>query len=118
MLVNSTTGKKIIAKTRLADGFFGRFKGLMFERKENFDYALIFELGHETCAGASVHMLFVFSPIDIIFLNAEKKVVDKATLRPWILNYTPQQAAKYFVEMPKGKASSISIGDKLEWKKS
>ncbi len=115
MLFNSTTQKKIIGKVRVAADFFGNLKGLMFERQENFDYALIFGLPVETRLGASVHMMFVFFPIDIVFLDAQKKVVDKATLRPWMLNYTPQTAAKYFVEMPLGTGAGTKIGDRVEW---
>ena len=54
-------------------------------------------------------------PIDIVFLDAQKKVVDKTSLRPWMLNYTPKKAAKYFVEMPTGNADKIKLGDLLEW---
>lgn len=115
MLFNSTTKKKITGNARLAEGFFGNLKGLMFEREENFDYALIFELACETRIGSSVHMVFVLFPIDIVFLDARKKVVDKATLQPWMLNYTPRRASKYFVEMPTGLAKGIKIGDELDW---
>ncbi len=115
MLFNSTTGKKIISKTRFAQGFFGNMKGLVFEREENFDYALVFPLPYESRFGASVHMMFVFFPIDIVFLDAQKKVVDKATLRPWMINYTPRAAAKYFIELPIGCGEKIKVGDTLEW---
>ncbi len=117
MLFNSTSKKKIIDDARLASGFWGNFRGLMFEREENFDYALVFELPLETRLGASVHMMFVFFPIDIVFLNAQKKVVDKATLRPWALNYTPRVPAKYFVEMPLGCARKINIGNSISWQR-
>lgn len=115
MLYNKTKKRRIIGKVRIAGSSFARFKGLMFERQENFDYALIFPLPYESRIGASVHMLFVFFPIDIFFLDSGKKVVDKATLRPWTLNYTPRQAAKYLVEMPAGTLGKIKLGDKLKW---
>ncbi len=88
----------------------------MFERADNFDYALVFELPRESRLGASVHMFFVFFPIGIVFLDSEKKVVDKAVLKPWMLNYTPKKAAKYFVELQPEKISEIKLGEKLEWK--
>ncbi len=115
MLRNETTGKIILEKTRHAKSFLSLFRGLMLERKSRFDYALVFHLPAETRLGASVHMLLVFFPVGIVFLNAEKIVVDKARLEPWALNYTPKKPAKYFIEMPEGKAEGISIGDRLEW---
>ena len=116
MLFSETSGKKITAKVRVADTSFKRFKGLMLERGKNFDYALVFLLPRETRAGASLHMLFVFFPIDVLFLDAGKKVVDKATLHPWALNYTPKKAAKFIVELPAGKASQVKLGEKIGWK--
>ena len=114
-LKNNSTGKTIIEKVRFANGFFSNMKGLMFESEKNFDYALIFPLPYESRIGASVHMMFVFFPIDIIFLDSKKHVVDKATLVPWMLNYTPKKPAKYFIEMQAGKASMAKIGDMIGW---
>lgn len=115
MLYNKSRNKKIIEKTRLADSFFKRFKGLMFSKKPN--YALVFELEKEGKINASIHMLFVFYPIDVVYLDSRKKVVDiKLNLRPWALNYTPKKPSKYFIEFPTGIIENkVSLNDKLEW---
>ena len=116
MLFNETKKIKIIKKIKIADSFFRKFKGLVFEKKENFDYGLIFHLEREGRINASIHMLFVFFPIDAVFLNSKKKVVDIArNLRPFILNYTPKKAAKYIVELPIGLSEKIELDDKLKW---
>jgi uncharacterized membrane protein (UPF0127 family) len=116
MLYNKTTKKKIIEKTKIADSFFKRFKGLMFSSKP--DYALIFELEKEGKLNSSIHMLFVFYPIDVIYLNSEKKVVDiKYNFKPFSLNYTPKKASKYFIEFATGIIQKkIGLNDELEWK--
>ncbi len=117
MLFNKTKRKKIIEKTRNAKTFFQKFVGLMFENEKKFDYGLIFFLESESKINATIHMLFVFFPIDVVYLNKNKKVVDIVkNLKPFALSFTPKKASKYFVELPAGKAKNISIGDKLEWK--
>ncbi len=115
MLFKAPKGQKIIENVRLASTAFTRMKGLMFEEKSKFDYALIFVLPDETRVGASVHMMFVQFPIDIVYLDAQKKVFEKARLHPWMPNYTPKKAAKYFIELPEGKAKKIALGESLEW---
>lgn len=105
----------IIQKTRLANTYFKRFKGLMFENKKNFDYALIFEFPRESKLGCSIHMLFMKFEIDVLFLNSKKIVVDKTTLKPWIINYTPKKPAKFVIEAPKGTFSKIKLSEKLRW---
>ena len=108
-------GKKILMKkVKFASSTWERTKGLMFEEKKKFDYALIFDFPFESKIGTSLHMLFVFFPIDVLFLNKDKVIVDKATLQPFITNYTPKKAAKYVIEMPKGKAKA-KVGQKVEW---
>jgi uncharacterized membrane protein (UPF0127 family) len=107
--------KVIIKKVRFASNTWERTKGLMFEKEKNFDYALVFSFPAESRIGTSLHMLFVFFPVDVIFLNKNKEVVDKAVLEPFTPNYTPKKAAKYVIEMPKGKTKGIKIGQKINW---
>jgi len=107
--------KKIISKVRFAKTAWQRTKGLMFEDIRKFDYALIFEFPRESRISASLHMIFVFFPIDVLFLDKGKKVVDKITLNPFTPNYTPKYNAKYVVELPKGKAKPIKLGEKVSW---
>ena len=116
MLRNESTNSEVIGNLKFADNFFRKLKGLMFERRGNFDYGLVFEFAGEAKIGASIHMLFVFFPIDVVYLDSGRKVVDVATVRPWTLNYTPKKAAKFLIELPIGKAKGIKIGDKLSWK--
>ena len=116
MLLNKTKNDKIMENVRVADTHWKRMKGLMFEDAKNFDYALVFELDRESRKMASVHMMFVFFTIDVLFLNNEKKVVDVIReLKPFTPNYTPKKRCRYFVEMPAGKTKNVSMGDTLEW---
>jgi len=118
MLYNKTRRKEIIGRVKKADSFWQKFKGLMFKRKGNYNYALIFDFGAEKRIEASIHMLFVFFPIDLVYLNKEKKVVElKHGIKPWSLNYTPKREARYLVELPEGtiKKEKIGLKDELRW---
>lgn len=114
---NITKNKVIIGRTRIAESFFSQLKGLMFEDKKNFDYALVFPLAVEGRFSASIHCMFVFFAIDVIYLDKDKKVVDlKKNILPFTPFYMPSKPAKYFVELPAGLSHGVEIGDKLEWK--
>ncbi len=111
-------GNKVLMKNvRFANNSWERTKGLMFEDKKNFNYALIFDFPVESKIGTSLHMLFVFFPIDVLFLDKNKIIVDKVTLTPFTPNYTPKKAAKYVIEMPENKIFQLRIGQKVEWDK-
>lgn len=109
-------GKEIVEKVKFADTFFKRFIGLMFKR--NIDCALVFVLPIESRINAALHSMFMFEPIDVLFLDSKKEVVDTTTLFPWRF-YMPKRKAKYVVEMPQGiiEKFNIRIGQKVDWDK-
>ena len=116
MLLNKTTDKQVIAKVRLAKSTWEKLQGLMFEKNQKFDYALIFILPQESIARATIHMLFVFFPIDVVYLDKNKKVVDiVSNLQPFTPSCSPKKPSKFFIELPPGKSKGISLGDTLEW---
>ncbi len=114
MLFNKTKNKEVIAEIRHAKNFSSKLKGLMFKKK--FDYGLVFYLREKSRRRASIHMMFVFTPIDVVYLDENRIVVDKVEwLRPWTINYTPKMPALYFIELPPGKSEQIDLGDQLDW---
>jgi len=116
MIFNKSRNKKIIAKTKVISSAWDKLRGLIFEDPKKFDYGLVFVLDSESKIGASIHMMFVFFAIDVLFLDRNKKVVDVVEgLRPFTPNCTPKKAAKYFIELPAGKAKGTRVGDELEW---
>ncbi|MCX8189838.1 MAG: DUF192 domain-containing protein [Candidatus Diapherotrites archaeon] len=115
MLKNTSKKNNIAGKVRIADNYFSKMRGLMFEHKKKFDYALVLCLDEESRIKASIHMLFVFFPIAVFFLDSRKKVVDKKLMKPFALNYTPKKPSKYIVELPAEKIDAADIGDILSW---
>jgi uncharacterized membrane protein (UPF0127 family) len=59
-------------------------------------------------------MLFVFFPLDVVFLNAKKEVVDVREAFPFKSLITPKKKAKYIIEMNKGE-NVLKIGDKVSF---
>lgn len=117
---SSSISKNVIrlSPVRHARTFLQRFMGLMGVRNEELNYALVFYLAESGTLNASIHMLFMKTPIDVVWLDETKRVVDRVEgLKPWVLNYTPKESSKFIVEMPVGWIRSLSIrtGDRVEW---
>ncbi len=108
MIINETKGKAWHGRVKLADTFFKRFRGLMLVK--NVNHALVFVLPAETRANASIHMFFMLSDIDVIWLDSSRRVVDFKTAKKWRL-YTPKKAAQYIIEGPVGLIRT------LRWRK-
>lgn len=91
------------------DTFIRRFLGLMFTRKS--DRALVFRFANEN--HVPLHMFFVFYPIDVVYLNADKRIVElKPDFRPFSV-YFPKNKAHYVLELPAGyiKEQALAAGD-------
>ena len=111
MDIKNTTTKTIITKNaKLCKNSFQKSLGLMFSLKPK---PLIFIFKKEKII--PLHMLFVFYPIDILFLDKNKTVVEKKeNLKPFSF-YTPKKKAMFVIELPRNKIKKTKIGDKIEF---
>ena len=110
MLKNKS--KVLAKKIKLCKNPFSKAWGLMFSKKNK---SLIFIFDKEKII--SLHMLFVFYPIDVLFLDKNKKVVEvKESFKPFRF-YIPKNKAKYVVELPYGiiKKTKTEIGDTISF---
>ncbi|MBI5389320.1 DUF192 domain-containing protein [Candidatus Woesearchaeota archaeon] len=106
----------MVSRIRVVSSFFLKAKGLMFS-PELHDECLIFFFAKET--KVPIHMMFVFFPIDVLWLNAEKRIVAmKENLRPFRY-YDPKVKAQYVVELPQGtiKKHKLVFGNTLRVKR-
>lgn len=112
---NVSTGAVVLAKARMCDTFWCRFRGLQLVRRLPEDEGLLFVLGAESRAAATIHMLFMLFSIGVVWLDASGKVVDACLAKPWRLAYAPRQAAQYFIEANPTILERIQVGDVLSF---
>lgn len=112
-------GKTItLSPAQHATSMSQRFKGLMGVSPEDFQYALVFHLEEDGILNASIHMLFMKMPIDVMWLDAKQRIIDvKEGARPWSLNHSPSRPARYIIELPTGsiQATGPKTGDVVKW---
>ena len=78
---------------KVCRGFFSKAKGLMFSKRKN----LVFVFDDEK--RRSLHMFFVFFPIDVLFLDKDKKIIEiRKNLKPFGF-YKSKEKAMYVVEL-------------------
>ncbi len=99
-MILKPNGELIASDVEFAEGIISQSKGLMLRKSIAEGYALVFIL--PSPGSVFVHMLFVFFPIDVLFLDAEKKILAATTLKSWIgLTRSPKKT-KYIIEMHAG----------------
>ena len=103
-------GRSLPIQIKLADTFISRLKGLMFRRKPLDKEGLWIK----PCN--SIHMCFMFFPIDVVFLDKDKRVVRMVEeLKPWRL-IPPVAHSKSVLELPAGaiKQYQLKKGERLD----
>ncbi len=113
MIIKSAVkGNIICADAKICKSAFSKARGLMFSKSP---IPLVFIFDEEKII--PLHMVFVFFPIDILFLDKNKKIVEiKESLMPFAF-YTPKNKALVIIELPKGtvERTKTKVGDKINF---
>jgi len=117
MMVNAATGETLSRSVVRCDTFWKRGRGLMFRGRRALadGQVYLFVEGCESVARAAIHMFFVFFPIAVVWLDGERRVVDKALARPFRPYYAPRKPAQYYVEGHPSLLERVRVGDRLEF---
>ncbi|MEZ5334554.1 MAG: DUF192 domain-containing protein [Methanolobus sp.] len=81
-MILKSNGKELATDVDFACSLLTQIKGLMFSKRIPENYALVFAM--KRMQKVSLHMLFVNFPIDAIFLDENKRVIQKSSLKAWI----------------------------------
>lgn len=92
-----------------AEGLLAQARGLMFRSSLPEGYGLVFPFDEP--ASRSIHMLFVFVPLDVLWI-VDDEVTKVERLRPWI--GLAHGLADTVVELPAGAADGVEPGDTVE----
>lgn len=87
----------------------------MFRRTLPSDEVYLFVANRESTALTAIHMLFVFFPIAVLWLNDAHEVVDLTLARPFRFYYASRRPARYFIEGDPILLDRVRVGDRLDW---
>jgi len=96
-------------KIKICKTVLSQTMGLMFSRRKN----LLFIL--EEPMYMDLHMLFVFFPVDALYLDKNMKIMEIKHMKPFRLLYKAKTKASYVLEL--AELHKFRIGDKVVIKK-
>lgn len=76
---------------------FGRFRGLMFRKKEHCP-ALLFEFNKKV--HYSIHSYFVNFPFLAVWLDDKNEILEISVISPWKISIKPKKSYKKLLEVP------------------
>lgn len=111
----NTTKKQKLCIAEVADTFLRRALGLMFRAPPKDERGLLIEFSPHL-SSRTIHSYFMRFPVDLIFIDEDKRVAELKTLEPWRI-YTPKKDCRWVLEVAEGavKAKDVKIGDHLDF---
>ena len=97
MIYNKTKNQILSRHPKICKNFLAQAIGLMFSKKRTMLFVW------KKSKKRSIHTFFVFFPIDLIYLNKDKRVVEIKRNLPSFNVYTPKSESKYLIEIPSQK---------------
>ena len=114
--ISIRAGKKILAqKVKVCDTLFSRTLGLMFSPSLPNNQGIILVANQQGKTQTSIHSFFVFFTFDALWIDENKHVVDKKTIKPFRALMSPRNPAKYVLELSKGSTEDIPLGTRVEF---
>ncbi|MFT4309300.1 MAG: DUF192 domain-containing protein [Candidatus Woesearchaeota archaeon] len=102
--INVYKGQSLVSRAEVANTNWEKCKGLMFSRQKD----ILFNFQKDK--KLKFHMVFVFYPIDIIFMDHEYKIVDlKKSFCPFTCYYSRAKSS-HVLELAKGTINKHEIG--------
>jgi uncharacterized membrane protein (UPF0127 family) len=102
-------------RAHYCDSFLCRLRGLTFRRSLPTRTGLLLVGGRDNRLDASIHMLFMWMDLAVIWIDASLRVVDSRLARRWKLAYLPQAPARYVLELPVDCQPDFKVGDLLKF---
>jgi hypothetical protein len=111
MIITNKRGFK--TNTKIYSSFLGHFKGLMFTKPLKQNHSILLKFKKEK--NQPIHMLFVFFPIDAVWIDSSNKIVHiQRNIKPFTLLVNPKKKAISILETRKNATKQLKTGDRLQ----
>jgi len=112
--IRNSTQDRGVVRARWCASFACRLRGLMFRRRLAPGEGLLLVERSAGRTQTAIHMAMVFFPLGVIWLDDDRRVVDKRLALPWRA-YAPSAPARYVLEGEPGVLECVAHGDVLEF---
>lgn len=95
--------------------FWARGRGFLFSPPPRLDQGLLFWYHWASRMDTSIHMIGVPFPLAVIWLDENRRVVDRKIARPWQFALVPQKAAQYVIECHPERLDDFAEGELIDF---
>lgn len=112
-IIHQESGRTLVEQALWCNTFLTKLRGFTFRRTWKPGDGLVLVEGSDSRISTSIHMLFVFFDLGVLWVNDSGQLVDKTVAKPWRLSYVPQAPARYVIESHPDIVDQVSVGDMI-----
>jgi len=100
-------------RAKYCQSFLCQLRGLTFRRNLPVGEGLLLVQKRDSRVDSSIHMLFVWMDLAVIWINQARQVVDARLARRWRPVYVPGEPACFVLEIAAERIGDFRIGDRV-----
>jgi uncharacterized membrane protein (UPF0127 family) len=97
------------------ESFISKLRGYTFRNSMTHAEGKLLVEHRDSRVDTSIHMMFVWMDLAVIWINAENKVVDSVLAKAWRPFYAAAEPARYILEIHPERLGDFKIGDQVEF---
>lgn len=98
-------------RARWCESFLSRLRGFTFRSALDENEGLVLVEKRDSRIDTSIHMLFVWTDLAVIWINQENQVVHTVLAKSWHPAYFPARPARYTLEIHPSRLGDFNVGD-------
>lgn len=98
---------------RYCTSFLCQLRGLTFRKSLPTEQGLLLVQKRDSLLDSSIHMMFVWIDLAVVWINSAGEVVDVRLARRWRPAYVPKRPARYILELNASRLDEFTIGDQV-----
>jgi uncharacterized membrane protein (UPF0127 family) len=100
---------------RYCDDFISRLRGFTFRKNISIKEGLVLVEKRDSRMDTSIHMLFVWTDLAVIWVDSSFTVVHKTLAKSWRPFYASKTPSKFVIELHPSRLDDFQIGDTIEF---
>lgn len=93
--------------------FLCQLRGFTFRNQISAQEGLILVQGSDSRLSSSIHMMFVWTDLAVVWINSAMTVVDVVLAKQWHPAYISRRPARYVLELAPQRLSEFNVGDRV-----
>ena len=102
-------------RTQWCESFLSKLRGYTFRSRLAPDEGKLLVERRDSRVDTSIHMMFVWTDLAVIWINSDNEVVDTVLAKAWRPFYASARPARYILEIHPGRLAEFNIGDHVEF---